>query len=835
MKQRASDLSKTDTILGNTLIKMYTDCGSLSDAEKTFNELAKPDIVSWTNLIQAHARLNTKDPNAVLRIYQTLKRRHQKADSFILTSVLGACNDLEAGRKIHREVRETLQSKDILGNDGRRFFGNSLISMYSRCGSLKDAREVFDAMKIAGQDDVVTWNSIINAYVKDNKPADALRVFHALPFPPTEITLVNALGASALLGGEKGLQDTKAIQRLAVKGRIFRRGTSSFASYVGNLIKAYSACGALEEAVRVFEEFVSGKEKREHAELCRVARTAMMAAYVTHDRPREAVDLFMAEFSPPTSEMAEDAHSFTAALKACVSIGPAALHKGIEIHKLISADENNLLRDAGLVHALIEMYARCGTPQEACEVLVGYANEITPELLRPAWATLMAIYQDTQQPREAMKLYDEMVQKRQLKPDRHIIATALMACSQLGWLERGRQLHQQHIENSNGGGSSQADAVLVNALITMYGKCGDLDASRKAFNDYVRTKKREPFRDNDKPTLWTALMVACVSNGQAAEALELFDEMQKLPWKLQPDVVAFSVALNACAKLGWALELGRKIHQQLLRNYSTSLDGHRGLEGETNPRLAGVLANGLIDMYSKCGSLEEACKIWESVKDDADVIAWTTMIMAYGKHGQGNRALELLDEMKKKGLKPDEGTYLVTLSACSHAGLVEEGLSLFEAMKNDKGIRLTVEHHNTVIDLLGRAGRLSDAEEMSQTAGLTPSAVTWMTILGACRIHGNVDLAERAAAKLFELEPNNASAYVILVRSESFLWQHSFICVHCRQTFMRPKVKLRIRNESGQCWRAASSRSSLVKASYRSKVCHIAFSWMTPSTLKSAK
>jgi len=166
-------------------------------------------------------------------------------------------------------------------------------------------------------------------------------------------------------------------------------------------------------------------------------------------------------------------------------------------------------------------------------------------------------------------------------------------------------------------------------------------------------------------------------------------------------------------------------------------------------------------MYAKCGSVEDATHVFNRVSQKT-VISWNTMIGAYGMHGFGEAALRLFYEMQHNNVNPDYITFIGVLSACSHAGLAKQGLEIFYCMSKQYCITPTVEHYACIVDLLGRAGQLDDAQHMIDKMPVEPDASVWGALLGACRIYHNIELGKYAAEHLFELEPENTGNYALL-------------------------------------------------------------------------
>jgi pentatricopeptide repeat protein len=232
-------------------------------------------------------------------------------------------------------------------------------------------------------------------------------------------------------------------------------------------------------------------------------------------------------------------------------------------------------------------------------------------------------------------------------------------------------------------------------------------------------------------------------NGHFYEALELFREMQLAD--IKPNTDTFASVIPACANLA-SLNHGKEIHDSILRN-------------KFLPDV--FLESALVDMYAKCGTIGHACIVFRKMCI-RDVVSWNAMIIGYAIHGLGMETIQLFEEMLLSGLSPDDVTFVGVLFACCHAGLVQDGLQYFDCMRQMYHITPTTEHLCCMVDLLGRAGALNEAENFIKEMPIEPSATVWVSLLGSCRNHNNIELAERVAARLFHLDPNSATPYVLL-------------------------------------------------------------------------
>jgi pentatricopeptide repeat protein len=214
---------------------------------------------------------------------------------------------------------------------------------------------------------------------------------------------------------------------------------------------------------------------------------------------------------------------------------------------------------------------------------------------------------------------------------------------------------------------------------------------------------------------------------------------------VQPNSVTFVGVLNACASM-IALEEVRSVHHHIAQS---------GLE--TNV-FVGIR---LVDMYAKCGSTEDAWRVFNKMPSQ-NAVTWNAILGGCAMHGHGREALKYFEQMCKEGVQPDDITFVCLLSACSHAGLVDEGVHLYGSMIRDYMIPAKLEHYTCMVDLLGCAGHLQEAENMVMAMSCKPQVAAWMALLGACRIHGNVEMAEHVANQILEMEPENAADYVLV-------------------------------------------------------------------------
>lgn len=301
-------------------------------------------------------------------------------------------------------------------------------------------------------------------------------------------------------------------------------------------------------------------------------------------------------------------------------------------------------------------------------------------------------------------------------------------------LAHARQLHANVVAEGH-----LRDALLATSLMRCYANRGDGDGARKLFDEM-------PVRD---AVAWNVLITCYARNRRTKDALKLFEEMRGRDSESEPDDVTCILLLQACSSLG-ALDFGEQVW---------AYAEEHGYGGELKVR------NSLITMYLRCGCVDKAYRVFSGTPQKS-VVTWTAMISGLAANGFGNDAISVFEEMIRSDVAPDEQTFTGVLSACSHSGLVDEGFRFFDMMRCEYGLKQNVRHYGCIVDLMGRAGLLDEAYEfVINEMKVAPDATIWRTLLGACRIHGHVDLGERVIGNLIELKAQQAGDYVLLLNT----------------------------------------------------------------------
>ncbi|KAI5682049.1 hypothetical protein M9H77_03277 [Catharanthus roseus] len=317
--------------------------------------------------------------------------------------------------------------------------------------------------------------------------------------------------------------------------------------------------------------------------------------------------------------------------------------------------------------------------------------------------------------------------KRGLSIDPSVLSNALSICGSERALRMGIQFHCLVFVNG-----FISNIYVGSSLISFYGKCGILNDAYKMFDEM-------PLKN---VVSWTAMINGFAQENQVDRSLQLYNEMRNL--KLKPNDFTFTSFLSLCTACG-SLGQGRSIHCQTI---------HLGFDSHIH------IANALISMYCKCGNIEDAFFIFRNI-DNKDLVSWNSMIAAYALHGLAMLAIELLERMKKKKVKPDAITFLGILSSCRHAGLVKHGKSFFNLMAK-YGVKPGLDHYSSVVDLLGRAGLVEEAMDFIKRMPISPNAVIWGSLISSCRLHGNLWVGIEAAENRLVLEPSCAATHLQL-------------------------------------------------------------------------
>ncbi|MCO5602370.1 hypothetical protein L7F22_056501 [Adiantum nelumboides] len=779
-----------DVDVGNNIINMYNRCEDLRCAMDFFDSMLAYNVVTFNTLIAALVQHNKSEETSKIFRQMQLKAVSPNEVTFIsIVSAVAALARLGNGVELHTLAICSDFASDVTLN-------NALLNMYGKCGSLSNAERLFWAMPSR---EVVTWSCMIMSYILHKRHEDALQLFQhmkAMGFLPNNATFTNVLSACAC---KAALPEVKRLHLWVVGAK------SETDVVLGTaLVNTYSKCGGLEEAVQVFRHMSSWDT---------VLWNAMIEAHVKACKSREAIELFeemqlkgitptnvtfivlldafatleegkyihavISRYGFDTDPLVGtglitlynrccslcDVHevfdnmpdhdlfswnallagisrhgsvkealckfqmmmfegvipnciSFINLCDACHSI--AASKEALWIHAQIAA--SNLEKDVYVVKSVIIMYGKVGNLEQAQRVFEGSTDhdEIT-------FNAMITVYSLSSHTMKALSLYRQM-QSEGILRGRFTLIDLISGFVNAETVAEGRRVHATIVRSP-----FEEDVTVTNTLLNMYGKCGTIEEARMLFD---RVNKQDIYT-------WSVLLTSYAQQNKGSEALLTFQRMC-LECML-PDKVTFVSVTSACGSQGFIAE-GRQMHVWILEN---------DFRSDLN------LCSALISMYGKCGSVKDATKVFDKLQS-GNVVTWNALLTVYALHGHGKEALQLYYRMLQDNIMPNSITYSVILSACSHSGLLKEGLECFISMGQDHGVKPTEDLVNYIIDLLCRAGLLDEGESIVKSFLSQPTSVTWTILSGWCKMHWDCDRGERVARSALQLAPNNSSLYVLL-------------------------------------------------------------------------
>ncbi|XVF16645.1 hypothetical protein REPUB_Repub10bG0050200 [Reevesia pubescens] len=574
---------------------------------------------------------------------------------------------------------------------------------------------------------VVSWNTMISGYSKWWKfyeSLDLLSSMHRSYIKFNESTFSTAL---SVCGRLQSLTDGKQIHCVVIKS-----GSESFELVGSSLLYFYAKCFEIEEGERVFYElhdknellwnlmivgYVECSLMREALDFFMkmpkrdvVAWTTLIAGYMKSEEGcKKAVELFW--WMRGSGEVVPNEFTLDSVIRACRRLGD--LCEGRLLHGILV--KYGFEFDQSIGGALIEFYSDCGAIDDAKRVYDGITNPCLN-----ASNSLIEGLISVGKIEDAELIFNRLVESNSVSYN--LMIKGYAAC---GRVEDSKRLFEE---------MSQRTIVSTNTMISVYSSIGEIDKALMLF---------EETRGERNPVTWNSMMSGYIQNEQYKEALKLYLNMCRL--QIEHTRSTFSVLFHACSCLR-SLQQGQLLHAHLIKT----------------PFQSNVyVGTSLIDMYSKCGSITDAHKSFSSISSP-NVAAWTALINGYSHHGLGHQAVILFEHMLENLVVPNAATFVGILSACGHAGLVNEGMGLFRSMEKCYGVVPTLEHYTCMANLLGRAGHLQEAEEFINKMPFEADEVVWGALLNSCWFWMDMEVGERVAEKLFNLNSRTISTYVVL-------------------------------------------------------------------------
>ncbi|XAR60373.1 hypothetical protein NMG60_11033718 [Bertholletia excelsa] len=576
----------------------------------------------------------------------------------------------------------------------------ALVAFYSSL-DLKIASLVFEMIV---HRNVVSWNAMISGYFDAGDILTALELFLEMiidGFNCDSVTMLIAIQVCAEVGS---LKLCLQIHQLAIKYNLTKD-----LFIVNALLDMYSKNGSLGSSLELFES-APAKDI--------ALWNSMISAYVDIGFFEEVRSLFS---KMRLERNQENERTMSTLLSCCVELDNGLRNgKSLQAHVI----KSGMMMNTSLGNSFLIMYAELNCVHDALKV---FSDIKDIDVI--SWNKLIHALVHGGLKDRAWEVFEQMRQS-DIKPNSHTIISILASCDNKSFLNIGRSMHGYVIKHN-----IEMNSSLSTALTEMYMNCDSESTARYLFESYT---------DKDLVS-WNSFIAGYVKNNQAQKAILLFCHMIRS--EVDPNLLTILNVLSACTHMS-NLPQGKCLHAYTIRRES----------------MLGIdlsVANAFLTLYARCGNIQYAEKIFKTLPR-RNVVSWNAMIDGYGMHGRGHDALLTFSQMLKDGLRPNGITFICALSACSHSGLVEKGLQLFDSMVQDFFITPELVHYGCVVDLLGRAGCLDEAKDFIDSMPIAPDASIWRALLSACCVYSETKLAKTIFEKLIELEPTNAGNYVLL-------------------------------------------------------------------------
>ncbi|KNA12262.1 hypothetical protein SOVF_127570 [Spinacia oleracea] len=486
-------------------------------------------------------------------------------------------------------------------------------------------------------------------------------------------------------------------------GYVLKSGFLGVHSLQNSLLGMYAAVN-IEYAYKVFDEM---------CERDVISWSMMIRACVQNEEPLLGLQVFK------DMEVEPDGLTVVSVLKACSNLEDASA--GRSLHALAISRGHDI--DVFVANSLIDMYSRCSDPISASRVF----NEMTVKNI-VSWNSILSGLAFNGMCIEALDIANSMLQAK-TETDEVTLVNLLQLWKHFSDPFQCKLIHSRVIRHRY-----ESNNLVLSCLVDAYAKCSLIELSWRLFS---RTDKRDT-------VLWATMIGGFAYCGMPDEAVAVFRKMREVGERINPVVVLNLV--EACT-VSAELKTCKWAHGIAIRS---NFDAYVSV------------GTAIIDMYSKCGAIEEAKKAFDQIPQK-NIMSWTSMVSAYGMSGQAQDALGLVTEMRQKGFKPNAVTALSVLAACSHGGLIQLGLTFFKEMVQDFGIQPSLEHYACMIDMLSRSGKLDNAMNLINVMpeNFQGKVSIWGAVLSACTRFKNIEIGEGAASHVLELEPFGSSGYLL--------------------------------------------------------------------------
>jgi len=583
-----------------------------------------------------------------------------------------------------------------------------------------------------GERNVVSWTSLLAGYSWNGLYGYVWELFCQMQF---EGVLPNQYTVSSVIAAL--INEGVVGVGLQVHAMVVKQGFELAIPVCNSLINMYSRLGMLRDARDVFDKM----ENRDW-----VSWNSMIAGYVRNGQDLEVFEIFnkmqLAGVKPTHM-------TFASVIKSCASLRELALVKLMQCKAL----KSGFTAHQTIITALMVALSKCKEMDDAFSLF----SLMEEDKNVVSWTAMISGYLQNGGTDQAGNLFSQM-RREGVKPN-HFTYSAILTVQHPVFVS---EMHAEVIKTNYEKSSS-----VGTALLDAYVKLGNTIDAVKVF-EIIEAKDL---------MAWSAMLAGYAQTGETEEAAKLFHQLIKEG--IKPNEFTFSSIINACASPTAAAEQGKQFHA-----YAIKMRLNNAL----------CVSSALVTMYAKRGNIDSAHEVFKRQKE-MDLVSWNSMISGYSQHGQAKKALEVFNEMQKRNMDVDAVTFIGVITACTHAGLVEKGQKYFNSMINDHHINPTMKHYSCMIDLYSRAGMLEKAMGIINEMPFPPGATVWRTLLGAARVHRNVELGELAAEKLISLQPEDSAAYVLLsnMYAAAGNWQE-------RANVRKLMDKRKVKKEPGYSW-----------------------------------
>ncbi|KAG6535733.1 pentatricopeptide repeat-containing protein At5g52850, chloroplastic-like [Zingiber officinale] len=682
--------------LSNHLLGFYSKCCGLDSARKLFDELTNRDVVTWTSIIAACTR--TQKHQEALELFKCMLVSDPSVvpNEFTFSSAARCAASLRS-LDLGVQIHAQVQLHGLAADS---VVGSALLDCYAKCGRLEEALTIFSSTEYK---DVVSLTAMISALVEAEDWTKAIQLYSLMiesGITPTAFTIAKLLTSCGRFFGLRGGRMLHAhVIRLGVELNLVLKTA---------LVDMYWKCQWPRYAIKVFRQTPDSDV---------MLWTAMITGYSQAGYYQEAIAMFQ-EMKKGGAE--PNAFTYAAVISTCSSVPSPELGK--QIH--CQAVKAGLVPDVSVGNSLVDLYAKHSTDRDA--PMRAFRAIATPNVV--SWTALIAGLARLGAEHLACAALLEM-QLAGIEPNSYTLSTMLRSFNSPEALSHARKLHAYIIKTM----VNSSDLVTGNALVDFYARCGRVNEA------WTVAHRMMPRRD---VLTYTSLAKGINQTGHYRRALDLIAPMHEQDVKIDGFILA--CFLSSVAGLS-ARQFGEQLHGFSLKSGLLSVVS---------------VSNGLIDVYGKCGGVDEARRVFTTMKEP-NVVSWNGLISGLTSNGQFAAALSAFEDMRLVSARPDEVTFLLVLQACSHSGLVDSGVDFFNSM-HEHDVVPRREHYVCLVDMLGRAGRLEAAACTIETMPLKPDVSIYKTLLASCRRHRNLVLGECTARKAMEIDQSDPTIYALL-------------------------------------------------------------------------